>query len=488
MNFNPTATGLVPASPPRAAEGCFLDLAIAHLTFEGLQIFGGGVCAVTQGHLESLPSLQQALAAEGIRLTPYFAEIAYQPGHPRWVDGMLKKSMDQVEALGGSVHLLPNYTTGLEPNGAWGVRELGGIENWKVLSAAATGFLLDVGRRHQRTFAYLHDTPYALASIYTSLQAPVAGVDVTTAYVAHASAIAHELPLPNPERLMVESAAIHWAKFAPGCFAGAISDYMSHQLTGTYGARPQDVLPVRNGIAPTSAWYRQRDQSEIAGVLAGMGIPTDRPLVVSFGRAAGFKRHDLTVRAAGQLNGAAHLVLVIDEDRPDLRELAPEVCPDSTLITSFDRELVACLTQWQQTAAVVLLSEGEPCGIMPMEARLLARATGGVLILSDSGGFREQASDGDDTLVCEAGSPLSAAAALRRAMELGPADRERMRTRSATRVLRDQTWQGQTIRTLSAVYPEVALVADAVMARLQKMFAAKIDLGPSMASVLSAGA
>lgn len=361
---------------------------------------------MTQGQLASLPSLQRALAAEGIRFTPYFAEIAYHPGHPRWVDGLLEASEGQVEALGGKLRLLPNYTTGLEPNGGWGVRELGGIENWKVLSAAGTGFLLDVARCHQRTFAYLHDTPYALAGIYTSLQAPAARVDVTTAYVAHASAIAHELPLPNPERLMVESAAIHWAKFAPNCFAGAISDYMLGQLTGTYGARPEDVLPVRNGIAPTSPWYDQRDQREIAAVLASHGIPTDPPLVVSFGRAAEFKRHDLTVLAAGQLSGAVHLVLMVDLDRPDLHSLAQAACPDSTLLTSFDRELVACLTQWQQTTAVVLLSEGEPCGIMPMEARLLARNTGGVLVLSDSGGFREQASDGDDTLTCKAGDPI----------------------------------------------------------------------------------
>lgn len=124
---------------------------------------------MTQGQLASLPSLQRALAAEGIRFTPYFAEIAYHPGHPRWVDGLLEASEGQVEALGGKLRLLPNYTTGLEPNGGWGVRELGGIENWKVLSAAGTGFLLDVARCHQRTFAYLHDTPYALAGIYTRL-------------------------------------------------------------------------------------------------------------------------------------------------------------------------------------------------------------------------------------------------------------------------------------------------------------------------------
>lgn len=441
---------------------------------------------MTQGQLASLPSLQRALAAEGIRFTPYFAEIAYHPGHPRWVDGLLEASEGQVEALGGKLRLLPNYTTGLEPNGGWGVRELGGIENWKVLSAAGTGFLLDVARCHQRTFAYLHDTPYALAGIYTSLQAPAARVDVTTAYVAHASAIAHELPLPNPERLMVESAAIHWAKFAPNCFAGAISDYMLGQLTGTYGARPEDVLPVRNGIAPTSPWYDQRDQREIAAVLASHGIPTDPPLVVSFGRAAEFKRHDLTVLAAGQLSGAVHLVLMVDLDRPDLHSLAQAACPDSTLLTSFDRELVACLTQWQQTTAVVLLSEGEPCGIMPMEARLLARNTGGVLVLSDSGGFREQASDGDDTLTCKAGDPFAAAAALRRAVELGPGGGDRMRARSAARVLREHTWQGQTLRTLSAVYPEIAKASDTVLARLREVFAAKIDCSPAMAPAFSA--
>ena len=377
--------------------------------------------------------------------------------------------------MGGRVHLLPNYTTGLEPNGSWGVRELGGIENWKVLSGAATGYLLEVATGHQHTFAYLHDTPFALTGIYTSLQGAVAGADITTAYVAHASALAHELPLPNPERLMVESAAIHWAKFAPNCFVGAISHYMQHQLTGSYGARPQDVLPVHNGIAPTSPWYRQRPTGEIAATLQRYGVPTDRPLLVSFGRAAEFKRHDLTVRAAGELAGRAHLVLMTDPERPDLRRLAEQVCPDSTLLASFDRELVACLIQWERTAAVILLSEGEPCGIMPMEARLLARTTGGVLVLADSGGFSEQATDEADAFLCAPGDAHAAAGALARALAMRHEERERMRNCSASRVLDEYTWQGQTLRTLSAVYPEVSLVADAVLSRLREVLSPSLE-------------
>ena len=38
-----------------------LDLAVIHLTFEGIQIFGGGVCTVTRGHLDALEKLKEKM-------------------------------------------------------------------------------------------------------------------------------------------------------------------------------------------------------------------------------------------------------------------------------------------------------------------------------------------------------------------------------------------------------------------------------------------
>ena len=432
------------------------DIAVVHLTFEGFQLFGGGVCAVTRGHMAALGRLRQEFAARGVRITPYAAEIAYSAEHPRWVPGGLDRGRELLRDMGGELFLLPNYSDGNEPRGPWGVPELGGMENWKALSGAASGLLFSLAQRHETVLAYCHDVPYALTSIYAGAQRRAAGLDINTLFVSHASALTHEMPIPNPERLMVECAAVQWAKVDPGAKLGVISDFMRAQIVKDYGAAEHTLVRTGNGIDPTDPWYRQRDPLEIEDRLSMMDIPLDRPLIVSFGRAAGFKRHDLVLRAAAELGGDAHLVLMTDLHRDDLHALRQELDIDATLITSFDKELVASLVQWPMTRAAVLYSENEPCGIMPMEVRLLARETGTVLVLSDSGGFVEQSTHGVDTIVGRSGDHRAAAAAVRQVLAMTESERVEMARRSAGRVLRDSTWTGQALRTLVQVYPGLA--------------------------------
>lgn len=442
------------------------DLAVVHLTFEGFQIFGGGVCAVTRGHMSALRRLRPALREHGIAITPYAAEIAYSSRHWRWIDGGLSRGREQLRNLGGELFLLPNYSDGDEPRGPWGVPELGGMENWKALSGASAGLLFTLAQRHQSVLAYCHDVPFALTSVYAGAQSRAADLDITTLFVSHASALTHEMPLPNPERLMVECAGVQWAKVCPTARLGVISDFMRREIIVDYGAAESTLVSAGNGIDPTDPWYRRRPPSEIGDRLRTAGVPLDRPLVVSFGRSAGFKRHDVVLSAAAELDGAVHMVLMTDLRMDELHALRDARGIDATLLTSFDKELVASLVQWPMTKAVILYSDNEPCGIMPMEVRLLAHSSDTVLVLSDSGGFREQATHGVDAILGAPGDPVAAAAAIRQALVMGEPERAGMAGRSAYRVLREFTWTRQALRTLAEIYPDVAAIADSVDAEL----------------------
>lgn len=170
------------------------------------------------------------------------------------------------------------------------------------------------------------------------------------------------------------------------------------------------------------------------------------------------------LRAAAELGGDAHLVLMTDLRRDDLHAMRDELDIDATLITSFEKELVAGLVQWPNTRAAILYSENEPCGIMPMEVRLLAHGTGTVLILSDSGGFVEQSTHGLDTIVGRSGDHHAAAAAIRQVLAMSDSERFTMASRSAHRVLQDNTWCAQALRTIVEVYPELADAAGEVAA------------------------
>jgi glycosyltransferase involved in cell wall biosynthesis len=436
------------------------------LAFEGVQIFVGGVGSVVRGHINALPQVRAALARHRIDVTPHFVEIAYRPDHPRFDANLAAELRARIEAQGGTFSLVPNYTTGLEARGSWGVGPLGDYQNWQVASAAAAGLLLDIGRRYDATIAYCHEAYFALTPTYATLQADAAGVDLTAVYVAHATALGHELPLPNPERLMIEAVPVQWAKITPRVRIGVISDHMAGHLVEDYGARPKTFVPAGNGVDVTDPWFRRRQPAELRDLLARYGVPLDKDLAVTFGRSVPYKRHDMLLRAAAHLPGRVHPVAMSYPEYPELAALAGELGVDATLITSFDRELMAALLQWPRTRVCALPAENEPCGLIPMEARLLARDGGALLVVANSGGLAEQVADGVDGFRHDPGDPHDLAKVIAGVLDLSEDRRAELRRNGVRRVLTDYTWPVQIVRSLAAAVPHVAAVADEVIAEL----------------------
>ncbi|MET9441060.1 glycosyltransferase family 4 protein [Streptomyces sp. NPDC006610] len=457
MSTSPRPSGREPSPTGRLSVG------VVHLAFEGIQVFYGGIGTVIRGQISTLPAVASALADHGVDLVPHFVELAYGPDHPRYDPVAAAEWSGRITAAGGTFHRVPNYTTGREARGSWGVPPLGDYHNWQVSSAAAAGVLLDLAARHDVTVAFCHETPFVLTPVYSLLQAEAAGVNLTAVYVAHSSALLHELPLPNPERLMAESLAVHWPKVCGRARVGVISDYMGAHLRAEYGARDDTLTPVGNGVDPADPWYGRRPEGRLREVLARHGVPLDRDLVVTFGRAVPYKRHDLLLRAAALLDGRVHAVAMSHPDNSALTALAERTGVPCTLPVSHDRELMASLLQWPRTRACVLSAENEPCGIIPMEARLLARDAGALLVVSDSGGFVEQVCDGVDAFVHRSGDAEHLADVLRAVLALPAKDAAEIRRRGTERVLENHLWPAQIVRSLAAVVPRIATVADTLV-------------------------
>ncbi|MBC7186018.1 MAG: glycosyltransferase family 4 protein [Calditrichaeota bacterium] len=439
-----------------------LDLAVIHLTFEGIQIFGGGVCTVTRGHLEALGRLQDTLRRRGIRITPYFLEIAYAPDHPRRDRRYEEYARQKVAAMGGEVAYLTNYSVGDEPFTKWGVKDLGPVENWKHACASGTALALNFARRHQAAVLYCHDCVYALASLYAALEADAYGADIRAVYVVHSTALTHELPLPNPDRLMAEAVAMHWPKVSPRVRIGYISEFIRGHLISDYGVRPEHTVPTGNGLNPDDSHFRLRSEEEIVAKLREHHIPLDKPLMVAWGRAVAYKRFDVVMKVAAELRDAVHAVVVVSPRSQELLQLKEDLHLDMSLIFAFDAELIACLLQWKNTVAVPILAYLEPCGLTPMETRMQARRQGPLVITSDTGGLPEQIEHGVDGFVTRQDDVAHVAETVRRIMAMTDAERARMRRAGLERILRQYTWRSQILTTLAALSPDVRLVADEV--------------------------
>lgn len=444
-----------------------LRLAVVHLTFEGIQIYGGGVATVTRGHLRSLPRVKAALAGHGIDLSAFFAEVAYTPKHRRWSPDNQAEAARLVQEMEGSIAYLPNYTQGGEPWGSWGVPELGGIENWKVESASGASFMLNVARDHDMTVGYCHDSVFALAPLYASLQAEAYNnARLAAIYVVHATALTHEMPLPNPERLMVESVAMHWPKVNPMARLGRISRFMTEHLVGDYGADESTIVPTGNGVDPADPIFRLRDDATIEAKLSGYGIPTDKDLIICWGRSVAYKRYDMVLKAAARFKGRLHPVLVLSPEYPEMNELAAELGLDATIVVAFDAELIACLLQWKRTKVACALAYREPCGLTPSEIRLHARRSGPVVVVSDTGGLPEQVADGVDGFITKQDDVDDVARAIDGILGMSEAEWNKIRRAGAETILSRYTWSTQILTTLAATVPEVAEIEDEVRAEL----------------------
>jgi len=439
-----------------------LDIAVIHLTFEGIQTFGGGVCSVTRGHLDALEILKRKFSKYKINLVPYFCEIAYAKDHERRDTDYEDYARKKISAMGGEVVLLTNFTQGYLPKAPWGVGDLGTTENWKAAGASGASAALNIAFRHKASIIYCHDSLYSFAPLYISLQADAFGADVMSIFIIHSTALTHELPLPNPERLMAESATIHWAKISSRVKLGYISKFMRNHIVKDYGAAAQHMVPAGNGINPENPLFRQRTQEEIAKKLKEYKIPLDKNLFISWGRSVAYKKYDVNLKAAARLNNKIYPVIIVTPEYPELEKLAQELGIEARFVYTFDPELIASLCQWKKTAAAGILAKMEPCGLIPMEMRMYARNTGGLLIVSDTGGLKEQVDDGVDGFISKQDDDKDVARIIKNILDLPERKKEKIRANGFQTIVDNYTWTTQIVKTLSASIPSLNFIINNV--------------------------
>jgi glycosyltransferase involved in cell wall biosynthesis len=393
-----------------------LDLAVVHLTIEGIAAGGGGVCTVTRGHLGSLPRVRKALAAEGIKLTPYFVETHFGPGYGRFDEAHLHKARKAIRAMGGEYYSVLNRSPDGHPvscNWPGGENFFGTMEQIRLESAGAASIARSIGRNHEASVIYCHDTFFMFSPVYGTMQ----DNDPTVQWlrVVHSTTLKHDEEPVDPEKIGAEFASFYWARQYPNVHIGAISTFISEHLVRDYAA--------------------------------DLG---------------------LTLEVMKHLPEEYHPVIVTLGEYAELEAQAEKLGRPATVLNAFDYDLCACLSQYAKTVAVPILAYDEPFGLIPAELRLLVRRSGGLLVVpSDGGGLAEQVTDGVDGFIVKApGKDIKRLAKCIVEIDaLGPRDRRRIRENGLKLVFTGgYTWSGRILETLGAVNEEVRRVGKKVLA------------------------
>jgi len=456
------------------------NLAVVHLTIEGIAASGGGVCTVTRGHLTSLPRVRKALAAEGIKLTPYFVETHFGPDYAGYDEAHLTKALKSIRAMGGEFYTVLNRSPNGHPvscNWPGGENFFGTMAQIEIEGAGGASIARSIARRHTASVVYCHDTFFMLSPIYGTTQDNDESVQWLR--VVHSTTLKHDEEPVDPGKIGAEYASFYWAKRYPNVHVGTISSFISDHLVKDYAADPATIVPTGNGVDPLDRKYRIRSERDIVATikkynskLAAAGeeryqIPLDKKIVFSFGRPVPYKRLGLTLDVAKHLPEDYHPVIVTLGEYADLKAQADALGRPATVLNAYDYDLCACLSQYEKTVAVPILAYNEPFGLIPPELRLLVRRSGGLLVVpSDGGGLAEQVTDGVDGFVVK--DPVKDIKRLAKCIveidQLGPRDKRRIRESGLKLVFTGgYTWSGRILETLSAVDPQVARVAKKVL-------------------------
>lgn len=452
-----------------------LNLAVVHLTIEGISAKGGGVCTVTRGHLATLPRVKKALESEGIKLTPYFVETHFGPKFNNYDAGFFAYATNQIKEMGGQYYSVLNQSPDGHPvscNWPGGENFFGTIEQIKLESAGAASIARSIGRWYDVTVVYCHDTFFMYSPVYGTHQDN--DERVKWIRVVHSTTLKHDVEPVDPYKIGAEYASFYWAKKYPNVFIGTISSYISDHLVKDYAADRSRIVPTGNGVDPLDKKYRIRTDDEISAKIVEYNkklkaegkdyftVPMDKKLILSFGRPVPYKRLSLTLDVAKALSPDYHAVIVTLGAYPELEEQAKKPGITASVINAFDFELCACLSQYKKTVCIPILAYNEPFGLIPAEVRLLIRKSGGLLVVpDDGGGLAEQVTDGKDGFIAKepAKNIKDLAELIKKIDAMSAADKNKVRNNGTNLVFEGgYTWSGRILETLSAVVPEVEKV------------------------------
>ncbi|MFF3377808.1 glycosyltransferase family 4 protein [Streptomyces sp. NPDC002680] len=367
-------------------------LGIVICAHDGISSMYAGVGTATDAYFESIDQIRSELDAEyEIRvwaITPRFANSNIGFNQPQ-----LQKIRRICQETGGDVLECFNASDGFD--------QYGDVRNWSVVSPTAALLAYQALKEYQPTDAIVlaQCTPFAMTPAILMKHVDF-DVNLRIVWLTHNTSLIEDRGDFDTERISFELNAAKSINATPGLFAGYHNSYMRDHLGRDYGVLPEKLTPVLNGITKKAVPVYPQD--EIRRSLLQKSIPTDKPIVFSFGRGVEVKGFDIFMRAAAALDDLdCHFVLQVaawSMDYPIVADLKKLQHPNITLMFGLDFVLPRQLMQWDKTEIVAVLSRSEPGAIVPMEVRAYGNA---LALVSNRDGLPCQVHDGKDGFITD---------------------------------------------------------------------------------------
>ncbi|MFB7496507.1 glycosyltransferase [Streptomyces sp. NPDC056161] len=368
------------------------QVAVLLLTNEGFRQTEGGVARYVHNILAARDGAATSAEARGVELSWHVAERASCGG----TDDAVFAAALRRHAPPGEVR----YHSLADPRAhAW---EVDHFEHCLALGASAAQVAITVAEDTDSVLVVSGMSMFAMTARFLMRAADQLGIDATYVHMTHNPVLRPGGDAELPETY-ADSVMGHLARSEPRVCVGWESFWMREQYQQVYGIPDDKFLFARAGV-PTGADKFRRLRPD-PGLLRSLGVPTDRDLVVSWGRGVAEKGFELLIDAAHRAGDALLPVVLNPFPNPALREHARDVGSPAVLLDGQDDQVLSALCQWPRTRCAAFLSEREAASVTPIEAALMSNGGGLVVVGVPAGVYPELIEHGATGLITESREP-----------------------------------------------------------------------------------
>ena len=392
-------------------------IAIVYIAHDGFISLYTGVGTIARDFLLSFSTINNKLKKEfkGIKLDLYATTIKYNDKCFGYSEN-IKKTTERLTKVHKNIHLIELI------NGSAGTKSYGSKDCWRNASISAATFLYSLIQlsRYDRILVICVDTPFAQVPNYFFDQYNYDFIDFI--WLPQSTALIHKIDSAIgissvqdnyiQDRFKWEKGVVDLSKVHKQVKIGAVGNFMKQHLIASYGADEKKLVLIQNSLFLKRLKSYKLKQNEIASKLMTLGVPLDRPLLFSFGRAELYKGLDLVLKNSFELIQKQHFFILIlaspysmeDKYVKELKQLAEQYPLDIKIVFGLDFLTPHYIMQWKNTKILALLSRAEPFGLIPIESRFYNNKNISIVATKDDG-FLEQIADGVDGFLVDLNGP-----------------------------------------------------------------------------------
>ena len=387
------------------------QLAVLLLTNEGFRQVDGGVARWVHNILDAREQAATTADRRGTELRWHVAELAQCTGRKdeEWFAWASERYLSS-----GAVRYHPMADPRAHD---W---EANHFEHCVALGSAAGQIVLSVSADVDSVLVVSGMGMFAMAARFAIRAADQFGIPMSFVHMTHMPVLMADGNAELPEAY-ADSVLGHLARHDRRVAIGWESHWMRRQYQLVYGIGDDKVLYARAGVATDDPKFAAIPPD--ADLLRVLGVPTDRDLVVSWGRGVVEKGFELLIDAARVAGDRLVPVILNPRPNPTLEEHVRRTGSPAVLLHGQDDRVLSALCQWPRTVAAAFLSAREAASITPVEAALMNGGRGLVVVAVPTGVYPELIDDGHTGFLAERREVASVAAALATVADLDLRDR-----------------------------------------------------------------